>query len=202
MNTAEFTALLLLLTAMTFSPGPNTALSTALGANHGWRGALPFACAVPLGWGVLLAASALGVGGLLLAMPWLAKTVKAAGVGYLLWLAWRMTRVRQLGATDAPLRMGFWQGAALQLVNLKAWMLALTLVSGWISGRPDAGLRFVQVLPALLAFAFFSNLSYAAIGSLLRHWLTGPHGSHRRLFVFNRVMAAVLAATAGWMGMR
>ncbi len=202
MTTAEFTALLLLLTAMTFSPGPNTALSTALGANLGWRGALPFALAVPAGWGVLLSASALGVGSLLVALPWLAYSVKAAGVGYLLWLAWRLTRVRQLGSADASAPVGFWQGAALQLVNIKAWMLALAITGGWIAGRPDAGLRFAQVLSVLLAFAFVSNLSYAVAGALMRQWLTGPHGSHRRLFVFNRAMAAVLAATAGWMGMR
>ncbi|MEO7886906.1 MAG: LysE family translocator, partial [Polaromonas sp.] len=35
MNWQEFTALLVLATAMSFSPGPNTTLSTALGANHG-----------------------------------------------------------------------------------------------------------------------------------------------------------------------
>ncbi len=35
MPTAEFSALLLLATAMSFSPGPNTTLSTALAANRG-----------------------------------------------------------------------------------------------------------------------------------------------------------------------
>ena len=47
----------------------------------------------------------------------------------------------------------------------------------------------------MLAFGFFSNLTYAAVGSLLRGWLA--HG--QRLLVFNRCMAAALVATAGWM---
>jgi threonine/homoserine/homoserine lactone efflux protein len=34
---AELTTLLALCTAMTFSPGPNTTLATALAANHGLR---------------------------------------------------------------------------------------------------------------------------------------------------------------------
>ena len=49
MSAAELTALLLFCTAMSFSPGPNTTLSTALGANLGLKRALPFILAVPAG---------------------------------------------------------------------------------------------------------------------------------------------------------
>ena len=93
----------------------------------------------------------------------------------------------------------FWQGAALQFVNIKAWMIALAIVGGWIAGRDLAVQRFAIVLPVMLAFAFFSNLAYALLGSLLRDWLAGPAGSGRRLLMFNRVMALVLVATAIWM---
>ena len=78
-------------------------------------------------------------------------------------------------------------------------MLALSIVSGWIAGRPDPGLRFAVVLPVMLFYAFTSNLAYALVGSLLRDWLAGPAGSGRRLLVFNRLMALVLVATALWM---
>ena len=50
----ELTALLLLATAMSFSPGPNTTLSTALAANRGLPAALHFVLAVPVGWSLLL----------------------------------------------------------------------------------------------------------------------------------------------------
>ncbi|GAD24420.1 putative threonine efflux protein [Acidovorax sp. MR-S7] len=91
--------------------------------------------------------------------------------------------------------MGFWEGAALQFVNIKAWLLALTIVAGWIVGREDHLQRLAIVVPVMVAFAFTSNLTYAAMGALLRHWLA--HG--RRLLWFNRAMAAVLVATALWM---
>ncbi|WP_341917595.1 LysE family translocator [Polaromonas sp. YR568] len=200
MNWQEFTALLVLATAMSFSPGPNTTLSTALAANHGLRRAMPFVCAVPVGWGVLLSLCALGLGALLLAIPLLGLAIKAIGVVYLLWLASKIARSRQLSEADAErMNVGFWQGAALQFVNIKAWMLALAIVSGWIAGRSDPGLRFAVVLPVMLAYAFASNLLYALAGSLLREWLSGPAGSGRRLVWFNRAMAAVLVATAVWM---
>ena len=199
MNWQEFTALLILTLAMSFSPGPNTTLATALAANHGIRRTLPFICAVPVGWAALLAVCTLGIGALVLAVPLLGWAVKLVGLAYLLWLAWKIARSHQLRAAVAPLQVTFWQGAALQFVNIKAWMLALAIVSGWIAGRANPGLRFTVVLGVMLVFAFASNLSYALAGSLLRDWLAGPAGSGRRLMWFNWAMAAVLVTTAIWM---
>ena len=196
MPLSEFTALLLLATAMSFSPGPNTTLSTALAANRGLPHAMRFVCAVPVGWSALLLLCAGGVGALVLAAPMLRLAIKAVGIGYLLWLAWKLSQTASLAAADsARLDVGFWQGTLLQFVNIKAWLLALTIVAGWIAGRPDALQHLAVVLPVMLLFAFFSNLAYAATGALLRQWLA----QGRRLLWFNRAMAGVLTATAAWM---
>lgn len=196
MPLSEFTALLLLATAMSFSPGPNTTLSTALAANRGLPHAMRFVCAVPVGWSALLLLCAGGVGALVLAAPMLRLAIKAVGIGYLLWLAWKLSQTASLAAADSTrLDVGFWQGTLLQFVNIKAWLLALTIVAGWIAGRPDALQRLAVVLPVMLLFAFFSNLAYAATGALLRQWLA----QGRRLLWFNRAMAGVLTATAAWM---
>ena len=196
MTWQEFTALLALATAMSFTPGPNTTLSTALAANRGLRGALPFVLAVPVGWGVLLVLSAAGLGTLLMAWPTLRLVLQWAGLAYLLWLAFKLSQSGTLGQTGGGmLAVGFWQGAALQFVNIKAWMLALTIVAGWIAGREDAVARMAVVLPVMLAYAFASNLLYASAGALLRGWLA----SGRRLLWFNRAMACVLVTTVVWM---
>ena len=196
MPLSEFTALLLLATAMSFSPGPNTTLSTALAANRGLPHAMRFVCAVPVGWSALLLLCAGGVGALVLAAPMLRLAIKAVGIGYLLWLAWKLSQTASLAAADsARLDVGFWQGTLLQFVNIKAWLLALTIVAGWVVGQPDHLQRLALVLPVMMAFAFASNLTYAAAGALLRHWLA----QGRRLLWFNRGMAGVLTATAAWM---
>lgn len=211
MNWQEFTALLVLATAMSFSPGPNTTLSTALAANHGFKRAMFFVCAVPVGWGLLLTLCVFGLGALLLAVPLLASAIKAIGVGYLLWLAFKLAKLHNLFhsgqtpnrtiPTDNPaqLNVSFIAGVAMQFVNIKAWMLALAIVSGWIAGRANPGERFAIVLPLMLAFAFLSNLTYALVGALLKDWLEGPNGSGGRLTWFNRAMALVLVLTAFWM---
>ena len=196
MPPVEFTALLGLATAMSFSPGPNTTLSTALAANRGLRHAMRFVCAVPVGWSALLLLCAGGLGAAVVAVPALRWGIKAVGIAYLVWLAWKLSQSARLGEADAArMDVGFWQGAALQFVNIKAWLLALTIVAGWIAGRGDALQRLAIVLPVMLLFAFFSNLAYAATGALLRQWLA----QGRRLLWFNRAMAGVLVATAAWM---
>lgn len=196
MNWQEFTALLVLATAMSFSPGPNTTLSTALAANGGLPRAMRFIFAVPVGWSLLLCLCAAGVGALILAAPALRIAVQMLGIGYLLYLAWKLAGSGSLAsAKDAPLQVGFWQGVALQFLNIKAWLLALTIVAGWIAGQADALHRFAIVAPVMLIFAFTSNFAYALAGALLRNWLA----QGRRLLWFNRVMALVLVLTAYWM---
>jgi threonine/homoserine/homoserine lactone efflux protein len=200
MNSTEFTALMILASVASFTPGPNTTLSTALAANHGLKRSLRFVLAVPLGWGLLLCICAGGVGALLLAVPALRIGIQSLGVAYLVWLAYKLARSTTLVQADAAqLKVTFWQGVALQFLNIKAWMLALTVVAGWVAGHADALERFAIILPLMLAFGLTSNLTYALIGSLLREWLSGPHGSGIRLRWFNRFMAAILLITAVWM---
>lgn len=201
MTPAELTALLLLTTAASFTPGPNTTLSTALAANLGLKRALRFVVAVPVGWGLLFTLCAAGVGAMVVALPPLRVAIQSLGIAYLLWLAYKLARSSQLAQADAAqLQVTFWQGVMLQFLNIKAWMLALTVVAGWMAGHPDALARFAIILPLMLAFGFFSNLTYALIGALLRGWLSGPDHSGRRLRWFNCVMAGVLVLTAAWMG--
>ncbi|WP_140627449.1 LysE family translocator [Methylibium rhizosphaerae] len=200
MTAQEFGALLFFASAMSFSPGPNTTLSTALAANFGLRRALPFCLAVPVGWSLLMLLCGAGLGVLVLAVPALRWAVKAVGVAYLLWLAWKLANTGVLGQADAKrLNVSFPQGMALQFVNIKAWMLALTIAAGWVApagGDVSATMaRLGQVLAVMVVFAFVSNFSYALVGSLLRGWLA----QGRRLLWFNRGMALVLVLTAAWM---
>ena len=201
MSAAELTALLLLCTAMSFAQGPNTTLSTALAANLGLPRALRFCLAVPTGWTLLMLACGLGLGAVITTVPALRWGVTLLGVAYMLWLAFKLARASQMTQVDASrLQVGFWQGVGLQFLNIKAWMLALTLSAGWVvnaAGQPAAnpGERLAIVCAVMVGFAFSSNFVYALIGSLLRQWLA--QGS--RLLWFNRALALVLVVTASWM---
>lgn len=196
MNAQELAALLAYSTAMAFTPGPNTTLSSTLAANGGLRHAMRFVLAVPLGWTLLLLLSSFGVGALVTAHPGLRAMLVLLGAGAMLWMAWQLARRSELGeASRAHLAITFWQGVALQFVNVKAWLAALVISATWIAVDGELGVRLAQVLPLMLAYGFASNFVYALAGALLRRWLA----QGRRLLWFNRAMACVLAATAIWM---
>jgi len=196
MTSSELSALLVLATVSSFTPGPNTTLSTAMAANHGLKRAMRFVLAVPVGWGILFTLCATGLGGLVVAWPPLRWGIVSVGTGYLLWLATRLWHRGSLQQADSQkLQVGFIQGVGLQFLNIKAWMLALAIVAGWVAGKPDAAERTLLLLPIMVAYGFVSNLTYAVAGSMLRHWLA--HG--RRLLMFNRCMSAALVATVLWM---
>ena len=197
MSAQELTALLAYSTAMSFTPGPNTTLSSTLAANGGLRHAMRFVLAVPFGWALLLLLCSGGVGAVVTAYPATRVAMVLLGGAAMLWMAWQLARRARLdaGGRGPQLSITFWQGVALQFVNLKAWLLALVISASWIAVDGEWAERVAIVLPLIVAFAFASNFVYALIGSLLRRWLA--HG--QRLLWFNRTMAGVLAATAGWM---
>ncbi len=196
LSSEELTALLILSTAASFTPGPNTTLSTALAANQGLRSAMRFILAVPVGWGLLLSLCMAGLGHLVLAIPALRWVITISGTLYLLWMAYRLWGTRELSnANEDRLTITFFQGVGVQFLNIKAWMLALSIVAGWVAGKEDALARSLVLLPIMMGFGLVSNLTYAVMGSLLRQWLA----QGIRLLVFNRCMAAALIFTAIWM---
>jgi len=146
-------------------------------------------------------ACGLGLGALVTGVPALRWAVKLAGVAYMLWLAWKVANAGRLSDVDeSRLNVTFSQGVGLQFLNIKAWMLALTLTAGWVvnaAGQPAAnpGQRLAIICVVMVAFAFTSNFTYALVGSLLRQWLA----QGRRLLWFNRALALILVATAAWM---
>ncbi len=196
MTAAELSSLLMFATAMAFTPGPNTTLAAALAANHGLRHALRFVVAVPFGWGLLLVGCTLGLGTLLQAQPVLQAVVKWGGLGYMVWLAFKLGQSGTLAQADARrFDVGFGKGVALQFVNIKAWMNALLITAGWVTVVQPPWARLAVVLPLMMAYGFASNFTYAVAGSALRGWLA----QGRRLLWFNRTLALVLLATALWM---
>ncbi len=199
MSSEELFALIALATVGTFTPGPNTALSATIAANHGLRRALPFVCAVPAGWGLLLVLNAAGLGVMVLGYPPLRWGLLTAGVLYLLWLAWKLANTQHLSEAAIGPVVGFKQGVMLQFINIKAWFLALSVVSGWVIGHDDTVARLLETLPIFMFFGLTSNLTYAWIGASLRHWLRGPNDTAQRLQWFNRMMALALLGTVVWM---
>ncbi len=69
-----------------------------------------------------------GLGNLVLAIPALRWVILLSGTLYLLWMAHKLWRTIELAEADeSRLNIGFVQGVAIQLLNIKAWMFKTSL---------------------------------------------------------------------------
>jgi threonine/homoserine/homoserine lactone efflux protein len=177
-----------------FTPGPNNAMLLASGVNYGFVRTMPHILGVVIGYAVMFAALALGLGGLFVANPKLFEALRFAGAIYLLWLAWRIaTAARpQASSPDVPgsQPLTFFQAALFQWVNPKGVGMGLAASVNFL--RPDQLSRDLPVMLALILFmSFTSAAAWAAFGLAVREVL---EDETRRIW-FNRAMGLALAAS-------
>ena len=193
----QLLALALLAFVGSFTPGPNNMIATVTGANHGFRAALPHVFGVPIGFASMLIAGALGVAALLLTYPFVAALLKWAGIAYLLFISWQLARPQVTGEESnrpAMKPLSFWQSAAFQYANPKAWMLVVATAGSFIES--NATIARIAIIVIVFSIAAMGSLiTWAWVGAALRNWLSV--GSRMR--VFNIAMGALLAATALWL---
>jgi threonine/homoserine/homoserine lactone efflux protein len=176
---------------MSITPGPNNVMLTAAGANFGFRRTIPHMLGISAGCGVQLLAVCAGLGALFTKWPVLQTVLQWAGATYLLWLGWKLLRSGDVAEGRAPQPITFWQAAAFQFVNPKAWVMSLSAVSLFMPR--DMGI--VPAMTYLLGLMLLINLpcigAWAMFGSSLRGLLK-RRGAR---LAFNASMAVALAAT-------
>lgn len=186
-----FLALLVFACAMSFTPGPNNILLAASGVNFGFTRTIPHMAGVTLGFFVLLASCAAGLGLVFAAVPALHVALKVAGAIYMLYLAYKVSTAHLANEGQAPARpITFLQAAAFQWVNPKAVLAAVSAIAIFV--RPDHQSFDIPLM--LLAFTIAtagSVLTWSAFGVALRGLLQDP--SHAR--IFNIAMALLLVAS-------
>src|SRR5690606_7348832 len=150
---------------MSFTPGPNNLMATSSGLTHGVRRTLPLILGVLAGVLVLMAVAAAGGGALLLADPRAALALRLAGAASMLWMAWKLwtSRPRLQLETKPPLRA--WHGALLQIVNPKAWMMAVAAISIYVAPARDFRVSLAVVTVLIEAFSCASMITWAAFGA-------------------------------------
>jgi threonine/homoserine/homoserine lactone efflux protein len=154
------------------TPGPNNAMLTASGANFGFARALPHVFGVALGFPVMVLAIGVGLGTVFTALPWLHTALKYAGAAYMLWLAWRVANAgRGHGPGDAK-PIGFFEAAAFQWVNPKAWIMAVGALAAYTDPGANVWGEAARVAAAFLFAGFVSSTLWCgfgvAIGRLLK----------------------------------
>lgn len=176
---------------MSVTPGPNNLLLTASGASFGYRRTLPHILGIGVGHAVHVALTCLGLGVLFQAFPPLHTVLKVAGTAYLLYLAWKLVG-SSIGSAAAVRPLSFWEGAAFQFVNPKAWVKAVTVATVFMPVGVEPWLASLIVAAIVLLINFPSVSLWALFGVGIGRYLT----NQRRRLGFNVAMATLLVATA------
>jgi threonine/homoserine/homoserine lactone efflux protein len=187
-----FLAMAVFASVTAFTPGPNNIMLAASGVNFGFAHTIPHMIGVTIGFTVLLAVCATGLGLLVTTVPALLIVLKAACGIYMLWLAWKVATASVAGDEDKALKrpLTFFQAALFQWINPKALVVALSAIAIYV--RPDN-----RVVDALILLAVFtattagSVATWAGFGVGLRRFLKDP--MHAR--IFNVAMALLLIAS-------
>ncbi|MFM0402336.1 LysE family translocator [Paraburkholderia aspalathi] len=177
--------------ASSISPGPVNVVALSAGAQHGFAASMRHVTGATVGFTLLLLLIGLGLHELLAHFPNLIDIVKWAGVGFLLYMAYKLAvDDGKLGADKPSRGPSFAYGAAMQWLNPKAWLASLAGMGAYAA---DGDGRLVwQFTVVYFVICYLSIASWAYAGTFLRRYLQEP----KRVRFFNRVMAALLAASA------
>lgn len=178
--------------ALAGSPGPNTLSLAAAGAAFGARKVVGYLIGLGVGMIFVMAITASGLVGLLLALPGATPVVTIAAALYFVWLAWRIATApplsEQAGQRQPP---SFAGGFALSLVNPKGYAAMAALFSGFTLIRDrlaaDAGAKIVVLTIVITAV----NILWLLSGALLTRFFRDPRSNR----IINVAFAVLLLAS-------
>jgi len=179
-------------TVAAITPGPSNIILTSMGANAGVRRGLPCLFGVAIGMGVMMFVVAFGLGSLVLERPVILRGLRWSGIGFLLWLAWKIATSGRGPGAAATRVVGFRRAAAFQWVNPKSWLVCASAVGTYL--HAGATSAFVQSTSFGLLFvlaALPSCFVWLAFGAAVQRCLQ----TERALRTFNFAMGAMLAGS-------
>ena len=139
----------------------------------------------------MLVASALGLGALIQSVPWMSPVIRIAGSVYLLYLAYRVATAGAAKQGEVSKPFTFWEAAAFQYVNPKAWVMGITAAGTFIP--PDLPLiASTAVMVGVFGLVNMPSITtWAAGGTAMSRLLTND----RRRRVLNGILGLLLVAT-------
>lgn len=184
-----FLSLVLFVAVTAFTPGGATALAATSGMRHGLSGSVTLLAGLIAGTMSLAAASAFGLGKLIVEWPQLRLALATLGTAYFVCLA---VMIARSGAPDLAAKrdvpLGFFAGLLLLWLNPKAWTMTLGAAASFGALAAD------PVRLAVLLGAVFMVFSTAALtiwclgGAYLARALSTP----RQWRTLNLTLAGLL----------
>ncbi|MET1078907.1 MAG: LysE family translocator [Pseudomonas sp.] len=157
-------------------PGPNALLVLTHGALHGSRRTLFTISGGVLGFAVVLALCALGLGALIQASATWFTVLKVVGGLYLIWLGWGLWRsapvsLEPTGATSFRRWSLFRQGLVSALSNPKALLLFTAFISPFLDPHRSIIAQTAAIALTYAVVEFVVEYMVASAAHRVRPWL-------------------------------
>ncbi|WP_136681206.1 LysE family translocator [Neptunomonas sp. XY-337] len=180
------------------SPGPVNIIATTTGSQFGVMRALPFVLGATVAYVLVVVTVGLSMAIATHVLPAIEPLLTLLGSAYLLYIAYRIAVSAPFGeSSDARLLVNpasFMDGFLTQVLNPKAWLVAMSGIGLFVTGVESA-------ISPLLLFSIISFIAcftgvgtWACAGHLLRPWVSGPVSGR----IFNSVMALLLVTCVLW----
>ncbi len=188
MSLDSLLALLGIVMASAWTPGPNNMMLAASGVNYGFRATLPHVFGVALGFGFMIFTISLGLGSVFIRFPILHEILRWGGAIMLVWVAWKIATAKRPGEAGVATKpFTFLQAAAFQWINPKAWIMCISISAQFLA--PEKPLLSAAIMAGVSSLGGITSASgWAWFGMLLARWLHTP----MRLRIFNWSMAAII----------
>jgi threonine/homoserine/homoserine lactone efflux protein len=180
--------------ATSITPGPVNIVALGAGARYGLRASLRHVTGATVGFALLLLLIGLGLHELLAQWPFLTRAIEWAGVAFLLYVAWRLAiDDGHIDASRESRGPSLMTGAAMQWLNPKAWLASVAGMGAYAASGEKALVWQFAAIYFVVCYASIACWAWA--GASLRQALREPS----RVRFVNRLMAALLAASALWL---
>jgi threonine/homoserine/homoserine lactone efflux protein len=185
--------------ALAGSPGPNTLSLAATGAAFGVRRSLGYMTGVVVGMVAVMAITATGMVGVLLALPGAAPIVTVLAAAYFVYLAYRIATAPPLMEDTTPRRRpSFAAGVFLSLINPKAYAAMAALFSGFVLVREQIETDVAAKIIVLTAVIVAVNLAWLIAGAGLTRFFRDPR-TNRIINVSFAILLVASVAFALWL---
>jgi threonine/homoserine/homoserine lactone efflux protein len=180
--------------ALAGSPGPNTLSLAATGAAFGARRGLAYLVGLVAGMVAVMAITASGVVGLLLAVPGATPGVVVLAAVYFVYLAVRIAMAPPLSeARDDRREPSFMAGVLLSLVNPKGYAAMAALFSGFALVRESLSADVAAKIIVLTLVILAVNIAWLYAGAALTRFFREPRMNR----IINVTFAILLLASVG-----